>query len=327
MERAEYTVMHAEEDDNDNDPPDLNETELDGSLVIGEIDKDSLTEIDNENPLNHRLLSAKEEKQLILRAQSGDVSAQNALVTHNQKLVAKIAYKFVTDGLEIDDLIQEGNLGILRAIEKFDLSTGNKFSTYATWWIKQFIRRYIDNHSLTIRIPVHMHDSMRTVNRGIQELSTELGRQPTTDEIVIWSRDNVASRPDQAAGLSRERVEEILFLNVNASTASLNGIVPETEDHDELGDFIPDSEPGTEEQALKLLLNDTRKELLSLLTDRERAVIAQRFGLEDGEEHTLGEIAQPLGITKERVRQIEAKAIKKLQSYLRGKGIRLEDIL
>lgn len=297
-------------DDEDND--DLSETaDLRDDLLISDADginindpvRMYLKEIGKVN-----LLSAQDEVELAKRIEAGDVEARRELTNANLRLVVSIAKRYVGKGMAFLDLIQEGNLGLLKAVEKFDYTKGYKFSTYATWWIRQAITRAIADQARTIRIPVHMVETINKIMRTSRVLVQDLGRDPTTAEIA------------EKLNMSEEKVTEIL--KIAQDPVSLETPIGE-EDDSHLGDFIPDEDAlAPEDMASYMLLREQLLEVLDTLTERESRVLKLRFGLEDGRPHTLEEVGDIFKVTRERIRQIEAKALRKLRHPTRSKKLK-----
>lgn len=254
------------------------------------------------------LLTADEEKELAMRMSKGNEEAKKKLTEANLRLVVSIAKRYVGRGMLFLDLIQEGNLGLIKAVDKFDFQKGFKFSTYATWWIRQAITRAIADQARTIRIPVHMVETINKLIRVSRQLLQQLGRDPLPEELA------------EAMGISEEKVREIM--KIAQEPVSLETPIGEEEDS-HLGDFIPDDDaPAPAEAAAYSLLKEQLGDVLDTLTPREEKVLKLRFGLEDGRARTLEEVGKEFNVTRERIRQIEAKALRKLRHPSRSKKLR-----
>lgn len=254
------------------------------------------------------LLSAEEEIELAQRMADGDIEARRRLAEVNLRLVVSIAKRYVGRGMLFLDLIQEGNLGLIKAVEKFDYTKGYKFSTYATWWIRQAITRAIADQARTIRIPVHMVETINKLIRASRHLLQELGREPSVEEIA------------EEMNMPLDKVREIM--KIAQEPVSLETPIGEEEDS-HLGDFIPDNDaPAPSEAASFMLLKEQLVDVLNTLTSREEKVLRLRFGLDDGRARTLEEVGKEFNVTRERIRQIEAKALRKLRHPTRSKELK-----
>ena len=300
--------------DNSEDPSfhdtdeNLNVDDLESSLSTDGIAIDDPVKIYLKEIGRVPLLSMEEEKQLAERMAQGDTNAKKRLCEANLRLVVSIAKKFVGRGMQFLDLIQEGNLGLLKAVEKFDYNKGFKFSTYATWWIRQAITRAIADQARTIRIPVHMVETITKVKKASSQLLHETGHDPTTEEIA------------ERLEMPVERIQEII--RIARDPVSLETPIGEEEDS-HLGDFIQDDDaPAPADAASLMLLKEQLNEVLSTLSDREARVLRLRFGLEDGRARTLEEVGKEFDVTRERIRQIEAKALRKLRHPSRSKKVK-----
>ena len=296
----------SESEDNDEDSGDkllLDDSSLTKDLNINDPVRMYLKEIGQ-----IKLLSLQEEGELADRIEAGDEEAKNILAEANLRLVVSIAKRYVGRGMLFLDLIQEGNIGLMKAVDKFDVSKGYKFSTYATWWIRQAITRAIADQARTIRVPVHMVETINKLARVQRQLTLEYGREPTEDELAKKMNTTV------------EKVREIY--KISQDPVSLETPIGE-EDDSHLGDFIKDERNlSPEEFATNEMLKDEISQVLETLTEREEKVIRLRFGLEDGKPRTLEEVGQMFGVTRERIRQIEAKALRKLRHPSRSRKLR-----
>ena len=257
------------------------------------------------------LLSLDEETELSKRIAAGDETAKNRLAESNLRLVVSIAKRYVGRGMLFLDLIQEGNIGLMKAVEKFDAEKGYKFSTYATWWIRQAITRAIADQARTIRVPVHMVETINKLSRYQRQLTLELNREPTDEELA------------KKMGMSPDKVREVI--KIAQDPVSLETPIGEEEDS-HLGDFVPDeSNMSPEDFTVHEMLKEEISDVLLTLTEREEQVLRLRFGLDDGSSKTLEEVGQMFGVTRERIRQIEAKALRKLRHPSRSR--KLKDFL
>ena len=309
-------VSVLKEDDLDLEEPDIDELEAVEDIKVEDIDLASMEGINIEDPVRMYLreigriplLSYDEELELAKKVLAGDEAAKQKLAESNLRLVVSIAKKYVGRGMLFLDLIQEGNMGLIKAVEKFDYTKGYKFSTYATWWIRQAITRAIADQARTIRIPVHMVETINKLIRTSRHLLQQLGREPTPEEIAAEMEIPV------------EKVTEIQ--KIAQDPVSLETPIGE-EDDSHLGDFIQDDDsPAPQDAAAYTLLREQLEEVMKTLTPREAKVLKLRFGLEDGKSRTLEEVGKEFNVTRERIRQIEAKALRKLRHPSRSKKLK-----
>ena len=293
----------SENEEDDEDPSTTSNELLTKDLTINDPVRMYLKEIGQ-----IKLLTTEEELELADRIAQGDEQAKATLAEANLRLVVSIAKRYVGRGMLFLDLIQEGNIGLMKAVEKFDVTKGYKFSTYATWWIRQAITRAIADQARTIRVPVHMVETINKLARVERQLTLELNREPTEEELA------------KKMGTSVEKIRDIY--KISQEPVSLEIPIGE-EDDSHLGDFIPDeTNMSPEDFAVNELLKDEISEVLLTLTEREEKVIRLRFGLEDGRPRTLEEVGQLFGVTRERIRQIEAKALRKLRHPSRSRKLK-----
>ena len=305
-----YNIEIVEDDGGESIAPASNE-ELESVLSADGISIDDPVKVYLKEIGRVPLLSAEEEVELAIRMSEGDVAAKKRLSEANLRLVVSIAKRYVGRGMQFLDLIQEGNLGLIKAVEKFDHTKGFKFSTYATWWIRQAITRAIADQARTIRIPVNMVETINKVKKVNSQLLHENGHEPTNEQIA------------EKLEMPVEKVREIM--RVAQEPVSLETPIGEEEDS-HLGDFIPDEDaPAPSDVASHTMLKEQLAEVLSTLTPREEKVLRLRFGLEDGRSRTLEEVGKEFNVTRERIRQIEAKALRKLRHPSRSK--KLKDFL
>lgn len=304
-------VENLEDDDDFDDSSYEDDSNLEQTLASEGISIDDPVKVYLKEIGRVPLLSAAEEVELAIRMEEGDDNARQRLAEANLRLVVSIAKRYVGRGMHFLDLIQEGNLGLIKAVEKFDYTKGFKFSTYATWWIRQAITRAIADQARTIRIPVHMVETINKVKKTSSQLLHKNGHEPSPEEI--------AAELDMPV----EKVREIM--RISQEPVSLETPIGEEEDS-HLGDFIPDDDaPAPAEAASHILLREQLGDVLSTLTEREEKVLRLRFGLEDGRNRTLEEVGKEFSVTRERIRQIEAKALRKLRHPSRSK--KLKDFL
>ncbi len=302
----EIITQDEEEDDSDDQNSLFDDIASNKDIKINDPVRMYLKEIGRIN-----LLTADEEFEYALRAEEDDPEAKRVLAESNLRLVVSIAKRYVGRGMAFLDLIQEGNMGLMKAVDKFNPNKGYKFSTYATWWIRQAITRAIADQARTIRVPVHMVETINKLSRVQRQLTQELNREPTEEELA------------KKLGTTPEKVREVL--KIAQDPVSLETPIGE-EDDSHLGDFVPDERTmSPEEYATSELLKEELDNVLLTLTEREEKVLRLRFGLEDGQCRTLEEVGQIFGVTRERIRQIEAKALRKMRHPSRSK--KLKDFL
>ncbi len=307
----EVITEESSEDDSEHGGEKKEETILDEEELTKDVNIDDPVRMYLKEIGRISLLSTEEELELSKKVAEGDELAKNQLAESNLRLVVSIAKRYVGRGLLFLDLIQEGNIGLMKAVEKFDYDKGYKFSTYATWWIRQAITRALADQARTIRVPVHMVETINKMARIQRQLTLELNREPSEEEIA------------KKMGITVEKVREVI--KISQEPVSLETPIGE-EDDSHLGDFVPDAtNMGPEEYATNEILKEEIKAVLDTLQEREKEVLELRFGLIDGTNHTLEEVGKRFNVTRERIRQIEAKALRKLRHPSRAK--KLKDFL
>ena len=305
---SENNIAVVSEDDTNNENPNGDVAVLDDDTLTKDLNINDPVRMYLKEIGQIKLLTMDEELALADRIAAGDNEAKTILAEANLRLVVSIAKRYVGRGMLFLDLIQEGNIGLMKSVEKFDVTKGYKFSTYATWWIRQAITRAIADQARTIRVPVHMVETINKLARIQRQLTLELNREPSEEELAA------------KMGISIEKIREIY--KISQEPVSLETPIGE-EDDSHLGDFVPDERNmSPEEYATNEMLKDEISEVLLTLTEREEKVIRLRFGLEDGKSRTLEEVGQMFGVTRERIRQIEAKALRKLRHPSRSRKLK-----